>query len=300
MSRWISTSCATRTSLLGASPEHARIDPDQLLILMDHVRCAAFELAFRDGERFGKEDLGEILAYLEQEQVLHHEGERWHWMADSYPANSVSLRSVADGNFVVVDVTGGKQDVMGEVDYSGAAMTLYEGAIYLLQARPHQVEKLDWPGRKAFVRQTRADYYTEAIDYTRLKILDRFEEDRAGNRPCARGEVHLLWRVAGYKKIRYYTPRERRLTATFICRTRKCTPRAVWWRLEPGRARTGIRRSLDGAGWLSGGRPRHASRGRAAHHGGAPRLGTGRGRRRRSMVCDHRCARTRQTPGRVG
>jgi len=73
---------------LGASPEHARIAPDQLLILLDHVRCAAFELPFQDGESFGAEDLGELLAYLQQEGVLHREGGRWHWTADSYPANA--------------------------------------------------------------------------------------------------------------------------------------------------------------------------------------------------------------------
>ncbi|MGD8710382.1 MAG: DEAD/DEAH box helicase, partial [Ectothiorhodospiraceae bacterium] len=80
---------------LGSSPEHARIDPDQLLILLDHVRCAAFELPFRKGERFGGENLEELLAYLEEQGVLHREADSWHWTEDSYPANSVSLRSVA-------------------------------------------------------------------------------------------------------------------------------------------------------------------------------------------------------------
>jgi len=190
---------------LGASPEHARIDPDQLLILMDHIRCAAFELAFSQGERFGKEDLSECLAYLEEEGVLHREGEHWHWMDDSYPANSVSLRSVAEGNFVVIDITDGGKQVIAEVDYTSAPVTLYEGAIYMVQARPWQVERLDWEGRKAFVRRTEADYYTDAIDYTRLKILEDFERDSASGAHCARGEVHVVRRVAGYKKIRYYT-----------------------------------------------------------------------------------------------
>jgi DEAD/DEAH box helicase domain-containing protein len=190
---------------LGASPEHARIDPDQLLILLDHVRCAAFELPFTDGEPFGARQVADLLGYLEEQQVLHHEAGRWHWMTDSYPANSVSLRSVAEGNFVVIDVTDGRKDVLAEVDYSGAPMTLYEGAIYLVQARPWQVERLDWVGRKAFVRATEADYYTDAIDYTRLKVLERFQEHAGERSLCGHGEVHLVRRVAGYKKIRYYT-----------------------------------------------------------------------------------------------
>jgi DEAD/DEAH box helicase domain-containing protein len=216
---------------LGASPEHARIDPDQLLILVDHVRCAAFELPFMDGERFGNDNLEEILAYLEAEQVLHHEGQQWHWMADSYPANSVSLRSVAEGNFVVVDTTDGRQQVLAEVDYSSAAMTLYEGAIYLVQAEPWQVEKLDWEGRKAFVRKTRADYYTDAIDYTKLKILDQFEAEQTPTAHYTRGEVHLVRRIAGYMKIRYYT-HENVGFGQITLPDYEMHTTAVWWQVE--------------------------------------------------------------------
>ena len=190
---------------LGASPEHARIAPDQLLILLDHVRCAAFELPFQQGESFGGEVLEELLSYLQQEGVVHQEGPRWHWIADSYPANAVSLRSVAEGNFVVVDTTAGGQKVIAEVDYSAAATTLYPGAIYMIQSQSYQVERLDWDGRKAFVTRTRADYYTDAIDYTRLKILDGFDRVVAGSSTVAHGEVHLVCRIAGYKKIRYYS-----------------------------------------------------------------------------------------------
>jgi len=246
---------------LGASPEQARIDPDQLLILLDHVRCAAFELPFQDGDRFGREDLGELLAYLQEHGVIHREGRQWHWMADSYPANSVSLRSVADGNFVVIDITSGAQQVIAEVDYRSAAETLYEGAIYLVQSAPWQVERLDWEGRKAFVTRTRADYYTDAIDYTRLKILECFESESMGSDSIdqaenkyrgsiagsiagsiesdsidsaviAYGEVHLVRRIAGYKKIRYYT-HENIGYGNIDLPDQEMHTTAVWWQLEP-------------------------------------------------------------------
>lgn len=215
---------------LGASPEHARIDPDQLLILLDHVRCAAFELPFRRGDSFGKENLEELLAYLEEHGVLHRERDTWHWTDDSYPAQSVSLRSVAEGNFVVIDTTGGAKRIIAEVDYSSAAETLYEGAIYMVQAQPYQVEKLDWTGRKAFVTQTRADYYTDAIDYSRLKILDKFEHARDSRCETARGEVHLVRRIPGYKKIRYYT-HENIGYGNINLPDQEMHTTAVWWQL---------------------------------------------------------------------
>ena len=233
---------------LGASPEHARIAPDQLLILLDHVRCAAFELAFAEGERFGRTDPATLLQFLEEEGVLHKEGDHWHWMEDSYPANSVSLRSVAEGNFVVIDTTGGRQDIIAEVDFSSAPMTIYEGAIYMVQSSPYQVERLDWEGRKAFVTRTRADYYTDAIDYTRLKILERFEADQRGAAECAQGEVHVVRRIAGYKKIRYYT-HENIGYGNINLPDQEMHTTAVWWQLAPetlDRAFATRQEALDG------------------------------------------------------
>jgi len=188
-----------------ANPEHARIAPDQPLILLDHLRCAAFELPFLRGERYGPMDPAPWLDVLAETGVLHAEGQRWDWIADSYPANAVSLRSVADGNFVVVDRTDGAKKIIAEVDYSAAALTLYEGAIHMVQSVPFQVETLDWEGRKAYVTRTHVDYYTDAIDYTRLKVLERFDGVRAGAGSAQHGEVHVVRRVPGYKKIRYYT-----------------------------------------------------------------------------------------------
>lgn len=219
-------------ALLDASPEHARIDPDQLLILMDHIRCAAFELPFEEGETFGSVPIGEALEYLGSQGVLHREGPRWHWIADSYPANAVGLRSIAEGNFLVVDITDGAKNIIAEVDYSAAAVTLYEGAIHLIQAAPWQVERLDWVGRKAYVRKVTADYYTDAIDYTKLKVLDEFESSGSGQGHCGQGEVHVVRRVAGYKKIRYYTHENVGYGNVNLPDLEMHTT-AVWWTLTP-------------------------------------------------------------------
>ncbi|MGH8112731.1 MAG: DEAD/DEAH box helicase [Rhodanobacteraceae bacterium] len=188
-----------------APPEHARIAPDQPVILLDHIRCAAFELPFAAGDRFGPVDPGVYLQLLAEDGVLYREAGRFEWIADSYPANAVNLRSVADGNFVVVDRSDGRQAIIAEVDFSSAPLTLYEGAIHMVQSMPYQVERLDWDGRKAFVTRTHADYYTDAIDYTKLKVLERFATCVAGTGESCHGEVHVVRRVAGYKKIRYYS-----------------------------------------------------------------------------------------------
>lgn len=213
-----------------ASPEHARIAPDQPLILFDHIRCAAFELPFVAGDGFGPIDPEVFLQALAETEVIHREGERWEWIADSYPANAVSLRSVADGNFVVVDKTDGRQQIIAEVDYSAAALTLYEGAIHMVQSTPYQVERLDWEGRKAYVTRTHVDYYTDSIDFTKLKVLDRFDGGAAGRGDSHHGEVHVVRRVAGYKKIRYYT-HENIGYGPVNLPDQELHTTAVWWQL---------------------------------------------------------------------
>ncbi|MCC5074476.1 DEAD/DEAH box helicase [Xanthomonas campestris] len=231
-----------------ASPEHARIAPDQPLILFDHIRCAAFELPFIADEPFGPIDPLVFLEALAESEVIHQEGDRWEWIADSYPANAVSLRSVADGNFVVVDKTDGKQQIIAEVDYSAAALTLYEGAIHMVQSMPYQVERLDWEGRKAYVTRTHVDYYTDSIDYTKLKVLDRFDGGVAGRGDSHHGEVHVVRRVSGYKKIRYYT-HENIGYGPVNLPDQELHTTAVWWQLPQatlGKAFASKQDALDG------------------------------------------------------
>ena len=158
----------------GRSPEHGRINPDNLLILVSHIKCAAFELPFEEGERFGDEPLAEILDYLVEQKVLNKAGGRWHWMQDAYPADGVSLRSADPENFVVIDQTDGAK-VIAEVDFDAAPVTLYEGAIYMVQSEQYQVERLDYEHRKAYVRKVDTDFFTDAISYTRVRILDVFD-----------------------------------------------------------------------------------------------------------------------------
>jgi DEAD/DEAH box helicase domain-containing protein len=188
-----------------APPEHALINPDNLHILVDHVKCAAFELPFTTSDEYGRHDLQEILGVLEERGFVHRAddgtgGGVWQWTNESYPADAVSLRSISSDNFVVVDTTHGA-DVIGETSFSSGPSTLHEKAIYIVEAALYQVEKLDFEGRKAYVRQVECDYYTDAITYTKVTVLETFAESE----PASHGEVHVSSRVVGFKKIKFYT-----------------------------------------------------------------------------------------------
>jgi DEAD/DEAH box helicase domain-containing protein len=194
-----------------ASPERALIDPDNLHILVDHVKCAAFELPFTTSESFGKHPLQEVLAVLAEQGLVHRAGGaddldapetegQWTWTNESYPADAVSLRSVSSDNFVIVDTTD-ETRVIGETDFTSGPATLHPKAIYIVEGKLFQVERLDFDGRKAFVRAIDCDYYTDAITYTRVTIIDTFADDVVRSH----GEVHVVSRVVGFKKIKFYT-----------------------------------------------------------------------------------------------
>ncbi len=170
----------------GRSPEHAYINPENLEILMAHLKCAAFELPLRDGEKFGQhDDLAEICKFLEETGFLHHSGAAWHWTQDSYPADATGLRSVASDNFVVIDITG-EAKVIAEVSFSTALTTLHEKAIYLHEARQFHVERFEYDERKAYVKSVDCDYYTDAIDYTQVVVLAGIRGSRRWPKLAAR------------------------------------------------------------------------------------------------------------------
>ncbi len=128
-------------------------------------------------------------------------------MNDSYPADTVSLRAVTSDNFLVVDVTDDHR-IIGEVDFPSALTTLHEKAIYLHDARQFQVERLDFDGRKAFVRQVDSDYFTDAIVYTQVSELAQFDSGATASDEqvlSAHGEVRVKRQVVGFKKIKFYT-----------------------------------------------------------------------------------------------
>lgn len=186
-------------------PEHARINADNLEILLNHLKCAAFELPIRDGERFGTHDPAEMCGFLQDLKLLHHSGPAWHWTSDTYPADAISLRSVTSDNFVVVDATGDHK-IIATVSFTDALTALHEKAIYLHQALQYQVERFDYEGRKAYVRRIDSDYFTDAIDYTQVKEMEEFESAPVGGgAKSAHGDVRLNRQIVGFKKVKFYT-----------------------------------------------------------------------------------------------
>ena len=188
------------------SPEHATIDPNNLIVLASHLKCAAFELPFVEGESFGLDpaSTAEILDYLAEHRVLRKAGKKWHWSADTYPAEDISLRTAAPGNVVILDTTDNGR-VIGEVDYFAAPVEVYQNAVYMHESRQYTIDDLDLEDRKAYARPVEVDYYTDAEMKVDLKVLDRFAEEASGTACKCHGELSVTWLPTIYKKIKFGT-----------------------------------------------------------------------------------------------
>ena len=190
---------------LESSPEYGLINPNNLYILMSHIKCAAFELPFEDGETFGVDTLEQILEFLEEEKVLRHVGSRWYWTADNFPADGVSLRTAANENFIIIDISQPKHRVIGETDRFSAPQLLHEEAIYIHEGVQYQVEKLDFEEKKAYVRKVDVDYYTDASLAVTLKVLDVFQSTDEIKTSRNWGDVMVTSLVTMFKKIKFDT-----------------------------------------------------------------------------------------------
>ena len=194
--------------LLGAPVEEARIDPDNVEILVQHVKCAAFELSFTRGESFGSlgpEATNEALGLLVRHRVLHESAGAYHWATEAFPANNVSLRSVGWDNVVIIDVESERS--IAELDWRSAQTMLHEQAIYQHSGECWQVERFDHQNHKAFVRRVEPDYWTDAMTNVQIAIIEESAEGPASHShwPSGWGEVSIAEKVVGYKKIKFYT-----------------------------------------------------------------------------------------------
>lgn len=230
---------------LGRSPELGLVNPDNLYILANHTKCAAFELPFADGEGLGKKTVDDLLAYFEEQGLLRHTASRWYWSADSFPAEDISLRSAASENFVIVDTTA-EPRVIGEVDRLSAPTLIHEGAIYLHQGEQYQVERLDYENFKAYVRRVAVDYYTDAELAVQIKVIEVFKESRSDLAARFFGDVLVTALPTMYKKVKFHThenigagdihlPEEQMHTAAYFLS------------LEPALTGTMTREELEGA-----------------------------------------------------
>ncbi len=196
--------CSEPKYIFDRTPESGIIDPDNLVIRTNHLKCAAFELPFDEDDIIAKDGTKQILDYLAESHVIRKAGTRYHWSSEIYPAQQISLRSASPDNFVILNESK-NFEVIGEVDYFSAPIFLHPEAIYLHSAEQYQVTRLDWEGKKAYVKEVDVDYYTDAETKSELKVLSVNEDRTFDDAVMSNGEVTVTNVTVLFKKIKFQT-----------------------------------------------------------------------------------------------
>ena len=193
----------------GSSPEQALVNPNHLLILLEHLRCAMFELPFQKGDGFGSlsdELVDEYLEFMVANQDAHFSNEKYYWMKDQYPAANISLRSASPQSVVLQSVTeDGRPTTVGTVDGESAAWMVHPGAVYMHEGQQYFVQEFDLEGHIAQLIPVGLDYYTEAQRNSEIKVLNEIERENLSTCEKAYGEIQVTTQVVGYKKLRWFT-----------------------------------------------------------------------------------------------
>ena len=191
----------------GRSPEHALVNPNHLLILLEHLRCALFELPFKDGEGFGElppETVHEYLEVLVANNEAHASAEKVFWMADAYPAANISLRSASPANVILHTEDDSGPRTVGEVDLASAVWMVHPRAVYLHEGQQYFVQDLDLTRNIATLIPVGLDYYTEPLRETTIQIISIADQTSVAHPPSSVtkswGELQVTTQVTGFRK----------------------------------------------------------------------------------------------------
>jgi DEAD/DEAH box helicase domain-containing protein len=194
--------------LLEKTAENALINPDNLLILLQHIRCAAFELPFSENDRYGglsPEVLKDILNFLMNEGTLHLAGNRYFWREDQYPAEGVSLRATSNNRILLKSNSGERPEIIGEIDRPSSYWMVHPKAIYLHEGQTYFVENLDLEQEIASLKPVETDYYTEPLKEITVEKIGVQKQEKVVSAEIFYGEIKVTTQVKGFKRIKWDT-----------------------------------------------------------------------------------------------
>ena len=190
--------------LFGRSPEATLINPDNPFLLLNHIQCAAFEIPFQKHDFFGRvppEEVSEYLDYLKEIGKLYESGDQYFWISDGYPADSISLRTAGTGQFILQN----QDQTIGMVDDGSAYWLVHPHAVYLHNAESYLVDSMDLENKRVQLIKTDPGYYTQSVRESEFELLDLFQSDTILQLKRSLGEIKVLNRTVGFKKIRWVT-----------------------------------------------------------------------------------------------
>jgi DEAD/DEAH box helicase domain-containing protein len=187
----------------GNSPENAILDPSNPHILLNHLRCAAYEIPVPVADEPGYGDYAPaILDLLQEKQIVRRVKGRWFYTQEDYPAATFSLRNSGENVYTIVDTTE-ENRVVGTIDEPSAFSQVHPQAIYLQEAETYFVDDLDLRERVAYIHRADVDYYTQSISDTYIEAGEAELEKRWRQTETFFGECSIHEKMTMFKKIKF-------------------------------------------------------------------------------------------------
>lgn len=190
--------------LFGKHCEPVLIDPDNLLILLQHLQCALFEIPFSNREAYGslsEEETQDLLNYFVAQGIARFSGDHYYWMDSGLPQASVSLRNAGLHRIGIMSDASGKPELIGEVDRSSAYWMVHPGAIYYHNGVSYLIRDLDLQTNIASARPYIANYSTEAQEQTKISVNEILSTREEPGAEIFTAAVTVRSQVVSYKKI---------------------------------------------------------------------------------------------------
>lgn len=188
--------------------EHALINPDNLIILLQHLRCAIYELPFMEAESFGdveSDTLRALLDVLRMADNIHYAGGKHFWVSDQFPAGEVSLRTAGEKRYVLQANVDGVQKNIGEIDDLSAQWMTHPQAIYLHAGQFFLVTAIDVENSNINLEPVGDNYYTEPSQRQHVHLRAILQQDKLPIGEKMFGEIQVTSQVTGYKRIDFQT-----------------------------------------------------------------------------------------------
>lgn len=167
---------ARNPDLIFSSPfQQLNLDLDNPIVLESHIQCAADEIPVHpveDANYFTNGDEDKLRQICMSRLIGDDDGfYHCHPRYKPSPARAVPIRNTEDEHYSIIDVTGGKNEIVEEIETSRAIFTTYEGAVFMHMGRTFLVREVNHDRRIAKIEKASIEWRTQQRDYTYEELI---------------------------------------------------------------------------------------------------------------------------------
>ncbi|MCP3874328.1 MAG: DEAD/DEAH box helicase [Desulfobacteraceae bacterium] len=180
-------------------PEKAIINPDNMVVLKQHLECAAAELSLDRFEPFlDDKTIKKAISRLEYSGKLlrSRQGDMWY-AARKSPHRDVNLRGTGKSLPIFLEKT--KQS-LGEIDKHRSYFETHEGAVYLHRGESYVITRFDYEKGGIEAKRKAVHYFTKARSSKSTTIIKQMDSCLVKGTRIGFGVLKITEQVTGFDR----------------------------------------------------------------------------------------------------